>query len=60
MKYRVLLNIPTSLWAIVEIDAVSPKDAGHIALASAQNGEVDFENSGFDFSDTEIVDVCKS
>lgn len=57
MKYEVRLHIPTTMWALLEIEADSPEQAIQQALHDARNGQVSFEYTGFDVDDVVAVDV---
>lgn len=57
MKYQVRLNIPTAMWAIVEIDADNEEVAKEMALRNCAAGLVSFEFTGFDNADAEVSDV---
>ena len=59
-KYIVRLNLPCVMWAIVEVEADSQKQAEEMALEEAHLGKVDFESAGFDMQDAEITDCEES
>lgn len=57
MKYIVRLNIPTTMWALVEVEAKCEEEAIKVAFERNKAGELSYEYSGFDLSDAELVDV---
>ena len=56
-RYQVRLNLPTVMWAIVEVDATCEEDAIKQAFEKNAAGEVDYESAGFDHLDAELTDV---
>ena len=56
-KYEVRLNIPTAMWAIIEVEAKNSKEAKAKALAENESGNVSYEYEGFQNSDAEVVAV---
>ncbi len=55
--YNVRLNLPTVMWAIVEVEASCEEDAIKQAFELNAKGEVSYESSGFDHLDAELTEV---
>lgn len=55
--YNVRLNLPTVMWAIVEVEATCEEDAVKQAFEQNAEGLVSYESSGFDHLDAELTDV---
>lgn len=55
--FRVRLNVPTVVWAIVEVEATCPEDAVKQAFEQNAKGMVSYESSGYDHTDAELTDV---
>lgn len=56
-KFVVRLNIPTVMWALVEVEAPNRKEAERLALAENEKGNVSYESAGLDTSDAEVTAV---
>jgi hypothetical protein len=56
-KYVVRLNVPTVMWAIVDVVAESETDAVNKAFSYNEKGLVEFEESGYDNLDAELTSV---
>jgi len=59
-KYTVRLRVPTTMWALVEVEAMSAEEALSKALQENEEGGVFFEFSGFDARDAESGGVDES
>jgi hypothetical protein len=56
-KYQVRLTVPTSMWAIVEVEATCKAYAIKQAFEQNKAGNVSYEYSGYLNEDVELSDV---
>lgn len=56
-KYTVRLQIPTVMWALVEVEATCVEGAIAQAYVLNKEGRVDYEHGGYDNYDAEVVYV---
>lgn len=56
-RYHVRLVVPTTMWAILEVEAKCEEEAIAKAFADNKAGTVSYEYSGYDNSDAELSGV---